>query len=306
MNGNPTLEELLEVQRHLGRLAPAFIEKDWYVIRALAAIAAVDAAPFRLIFQGGTALSRAHLLTERMSEDIDFKIVSEQKYGKGPYKRLRERVTEMLLAAGFDFDPTNAAHRKTMYEYKYVVFQLPFPSVTGKAPELRPGIKIEMSAWPMRRPSIERPVRSFVAEAFGHTPEVTAIACADLSENVAEKFVALTRRAGAQLAGVWAKRDPTLVRHIYDMHMLSKHVDAATVAVLAAEIMKDDAESRGGQFPAYGEDPLRETQKAVTGIIQDSEFAKEYAAFVDRMVYGERVPFEAAVATVVDVGKRLA
>lgn len=57
LNGSPTLEELLEVQSHLGRLAPAFIEKDWYVIRALAAIATVDAAPFRLIFQGGTALS---------------------------------------------------------------------------------------------------------------------------------------------------------------------------------------------------------------------------------------------------------
>ena len=241
-----------------------------------------------------------------MSEDIDFKVVSEQKYGKGPYKRLRERVTEALLVAGFEFDPKNAAHRKTMYEYKYVVFQLPFPSVSGKAPELRPGIKIEVSAWPMRRPSIECPVSSFVAEAFGRPPEVAAIACADLAENAAEKFVALTRRAGAQFAGVRAKRDPTLVRHVYDLHMLSKHVDAAAVAVLAAEIMKDDAESRGGQFPAYRENPLLETQKAVTGIMQDSEFAQEYAAFVALMVYGKSVPFDAAVATVVDVGKRLA
>ncbi|MBI2689688.1 MAG: nucleotidyl transferase AbiEii/AbiGii toxin family protein [Acidobacteria bacterium] len=31
------------------------------------------------MFGGGTALSRAHCLTHRMSEDIDLKIVSEQE-----------------------------------------------------------------------------------------------------------------------------------------------------------------------------------------------------------------------------------
>jgi predicted nucleotidyltransferase component of viral defense system len=41
----------------------------------LAAIAAVDTGEFRLVFGGGTALSRAYKLTKRMSEDADLKIV---------------------------------------------------------------------------------------------------------------------------------------------------------------------------------------------------------------------------------------
>lgn len=48
--------------------------KDWYVVKALAAISTADTAPFQLVFGGGTALSRAHRLIRRMSEDVDLKI----------------------------------------------------------------------------------------------------------------------------------------------------------------------------------------------------------------------------------------
>jgi predicted nucleotidyltransferase component of viral defense system len=48
------------------------------IVKALAAINTADVKPFRLVFSGGTALSRAHRLTRRMSEDIDLKIVSDE------------------------------------------------------------------------------------------------------------------------------------------------------------------------------------------------------------------------------------
>src|SRR6266581_1995289 len=68
LSANPTLEQLLEVQEHFGLPGPALVEKDWYVVKALAALAAVDTGDFRLVFGGGTALSRAYKLTKRMSE----------------------------------------------------------------------------------------------------------------------------------------------------------------------------------------------------------------------------------------------
>ena len=55
------------------------MEKDWYVVRALAAIVAADVAPLRLVFGGGTALSRANKLVQRMSEDIDLKIIADEE-----------------------------------------------------------------------------------------------------------------------------------------------------------------------------------------------------------------------------------
>lgn len=297
MNGSPAIEELVDVQQFFKLQAPSLVEKDWYVVRALAAIIGADSGPFQLAFQGGTAIARAHRITQRMSEDIDLKIVSAEKQSRGAYRRLRDSITAALLAAGFEFDPANAEHRKTMWEAEYVLYRLPYKSVTASHAELRSSIKIEVSAWPQRRPPVDRPVASFVAEAFGRPPEITAIATSDLAENAAEKFVALTRRAGAQLAGLREKRDPTLVRHIYDLHLLEQHLDVADVASLVAVIMQEDAETRGNLFPAYQQDPMRETLHAVEGILADPQFAVEYASFVQSMVYGEAPVFKTASGT---------
>jgi predicted nucleotidyltransferase component of viral defense system len=79
LNDRPSRDELLEVQAYFGLPSPALVEKDWYVVKALAAIAGADTAPFRMVFGGGTALSRAHGLIQRMSEDIDLKIVTKSK-----------------------------------------------------------------------------------------------------------------------------------------------------------------------------------------------------------------------------------
>jgi hypothetical protein len=55
LNDKPTLQDLLEVQQAFGLPSPALVEKDWYVVRALAAIAALETPPLRLVFGGGAA-----------------------------------------------------------------------------------------------------------------------------------------------------------------------------------------------------------------------------------------------------------
>ena len=86
---NPSLRELIEVQDYFGLPTPALVEKDWYVVKALAAISSAATSPFRLVFGGGTALSRAHRLIRRMSEDIDLKIVqsrSRRRRDRDPWR----------------------------------------------------------------------------------------------------------------------------------------------------------------------------------------------------------------------------
>jgi predicted nucleotidyltransferase component of viral defense system len=305
LNERPALQELREVQRLFGLPDPALVEKDWLVVRALAAIRNADKGPFQLVFQGGTALSRAHRVIERMSEDIDIKIVSDGPPPRPALRRLRESITGELHKAGFTFDPKNPEHLKSNYESRYTLYRLPYEPIAAGQGALRPEIQIETSVWPMRRPPIERPVISFVAEAFKRSPEVPAMACAAIVETAAEKFVALTRRAGAELAGVQRDRDLTLVRHIYDLHVIREHYDAADVAVLAREIMLADAETYGHQFPAYRDDPLAETLRAVEAIAADVGFARGYATFRRDMVYGEGPDFETAIATLKSLAMQL-
>jgi hypothetical protein len=74
-------------------------------------------------------------------------------------------------------------------------------------------------------------------------------------------------------------------------------VPAGEVAALAGEIMIDDAQTYGKDFPAYQADPFTETLKAINGIAADHGFANDYAAFRRDMVYGEAPDFQTAMAT---------
>lgn len=308
LSGEPTLEELLEVQAYFRLPSPALVEKDFYVLRALAAIAALelDQLHVRLVFGGGTALSRAHRLIRRMSEDIDLRIVTENnRPGRGTLRRLRARVTDALLGAGFKFDPEDPAHRETGNTTRYTIYRLPYaPAATGEG-ALRPTIQIETAVWPLYRPAIELPVISFVAEALQRRPEVARIECTSILETAADKFVALTRRAGAELAGLVVKPNPTLVRHLHDLHALREHYDPGEVADLAREIMLADVAAYGNQFPAYREHPLRETLRAVEALAADAGYRRQYAEFERLMVYGSRIEFSTCIKTLRELSGRL-
>lgn len=305
MSDKPSLQDLLEVQKYFGLPSAALVEKDWYVVKALAAITAADTAPLRLVFGGGTALSRAHRLLRCMSEDIDLKIVGDEEPRRPALRRLRDTITEALLTAGFRFDPANRAHRDSRNESRYTIYRLPYePSAAGEG-ALRPEIQIETAVWPLRRPAVALPVISFIAEAFKRPPEVARIACVSITQTAAEKFVALTRRTAAEIAVAGGPRDPTLVRHVYDLHVIRTHYDAAEVAALAHEIMPHDAEVFGNQFPAYRANPLVETLRAIRALEADPSYASRYTEFHRDMVYGVDIEYAVCMGTLQELSYQL-
>ena len=186
-------------------------------------------------------------------------------------------LTQALLVAGFRFDPANRAHRDSRNESRYTIYRLPYEPITAGEGALRPEIQIETAVWPLRRPAVALPVSSFVAEASNRPPEVPSIACVPITQTVAEKFVALTRRTAAEIADAGGPRDATLVRHLYDLHVMRAHYDPAEVATLARTIMPHDAAVFGNQFPAYRAHPMAETLRAIEALEADPGYAGRYA-----------------------------
>lgn len=78
------------------------------------------------------------------------------------------------------------------------------------------------------------------------------------------------------------------------------------VAKLARAIMPHDAEIFGNQFPAYRDDPLAETRRAVQALASDIRYARSYAEFNRDMVYGDRPPYVEAMATISALAEGLA
>jgi hypothetical protein len=296
-----------EVQTYFRLPSVALVEKDLYVVRAIAALAAIDATPFALIFGGGTALARAHKLVRRMSEDVDFKIVPKPSapVSRSAIRRqlglIRARVSQALHEAGFAFDPDDAAASYAMDSNRYAVWHLPYTNDSGAGEGLRPTIKVELNYAPLRRKAVTLPVQSFVAEATGRPAEAPAVVCVSIVETAAEKLVSLTRRTAMELAGAGREPDPTLVRHIYDLHMMRDLVDPAEVATLARTIAEADAQEFDNQFPAYTADIAGETRKALDALRTDPMHRRRYEDFVNGMVYGKRVEFATAMQTVVDL-----
>jgi predicted nucleotidyltransferase component of viral defense system len=301
LNGKPDRQTLLEVQDHFNLPSPALVEKDWHVVQALAAIRSAASDGLTLAFGGGTALGRAYGLLQRMSEDVDLRVIGENATSRPALKRLRRAVSERLREIGFTVE---AQHTTVQHNDTYVRYDLPYDPIMKGEGVLRPEIKIEISAFPTRRPLTERPVISFVAEASGAQAEVPGIACVSLVEIAAEKFVALTRRSGEAFASQQAL-DPTLPRHVYDLARLAGHYDAEDAAELALDTMKDDASTRGDDFPAYQADPLGETLKAVDTMAAHREFSAQYSSLMETMVYGEKPSFDAAMGAVQSFRDRL-
>jgi hypothetical protein len=299
LNDKPSLQELLEVQAYFGLPSPALVEKDWYVVKALAAITAIDASPFQLVFGGGTALGRAHRLIHRMSEDIDLKIISAGAITRPALRQLRNKTTDALLGAGFEFDPEKSEHRESGNASRYTIFRIPYCPIMAGDGALRPEIQIELAAWPLRQNPVEKAVSSFIADAFKKPPEAQKINCVSIVETAAEKFVALTRRAGTEQIGSEDSRDPTIVRHIYDLHVIREHYNPIELIALAQEIMKADAKAYGHLFPAYRENPMDETLRAIEALESDTYYAQKYATFYRDMVYGDiSAEFAACMMTI--------
>lgn len=69
---------LIEEVALVRRISEAFVEKDWFVTQVIKILAENQQTDFILIFTGGTALSKAHKLIHRFSEDIDFRILNHR------------------------------------------------------------------------------------------------------------------------------------------------------------------------------------------------------------------------------------
>lgn len=108
----------------------------------------------RLVFAGGTCLSKAHGLIQRMSEDIDLKVVLEPtpvplKKGRGQrawLTTLHQQLTALLAQLQFPLLPPSAndGNPSIRDAHRYFVAGAGYQSTYDQLPSLRPELKLEV------------------------------------------------------------------------------------------------------------------------------------------------------------------
>ncbi|MBX8515865.1 nucleotidyl transferase AbiEii/AbiGii toxin family protein [Pseudomonas cichorii] len=325
----------------LGNLPAVVAEKDQHITDALSVLAQIqithtayqkdrrkgDPKPksvtltTRLIFAGGTCLSKAHGLIERMSEDIDIKVMLEDvpegyalPNGFSDRARLGElhrEVERHLTKMGFAYvehdnkeNPVSRDNRR--YYCLLVSYSAHFQDVSGV---LRPQLKVEL----IHRPPIlaaETREMGYMLDEFvpRATPLRFSMTCITVAETLAEKVVSLLRRC----AWSWDGRqrgefDTALVRHVYDVWRIAGSQPEAIepACEIFAAIVQKDAEEFKGQHPEFDQAPYVVLRRSLAFAATHDGIKANFENRLKPLLYATDKPdFETCYAAFATVAER--
>lgn len=279
---------------------PSMVEKDWHVTRLLAFFSRMHIPGFQVVFSGGTALSKAHGLIQRFSEDVDFRVIAPGNPTRQNLSDFKNKVVEALRQSGYRVGEPTARDGN-----RYFSFDIDYRTLFDPNDALRPHIKVEFKVVSPQIAAVQKPIQSLVNQLAQRPPEVAGIACATPIESAADKISALAWRIPSRVRGE-KYDDPAIVRHVYDLAMLESVVSAdeqfPRLALASLQLDKDTL-LKGKPLSALSN--KEKFAQMVDILLNDAEYRREYGKFVRGLSYaqtGQDPSFETAMESV----KRLA
>jgi predicted nucleotidyltransferase component of viral defense system len=280
------------------------LEKDYIVTDTLEALFKIEDPQFDFIFCGGTCFSKAYGLLDRISEDVDIKVIL--KPGLNPSgSRLRESLSQLkpkiisaLVNAGFNERDIN---KYAQDENKYLTFDANYDTHFIKAVDMRSNMKLELNFTTLALTPQILQIGPLFKELAVDKPYSFAANCVNLREGVIEKLISFPRRLAMHLHDPARDLDKTLVRHLYDVHQTTKAYpdllsDTKPLQEILISKLAQDAREFSTQHPGFLSNPLGEMHKAMEFARMDPMISTMYKNFIRDMVYGQSPPsFEESI-----------
>lgn len=290
-----------DVADALGIKNPVIVEKDYYAVQMIKALSALSFDDYHLVFSGGTCLAKAHQNTYRMSEDIDFKLVpsistlGSQSQQREKRRAIHEKITSIMesseLFKVIDF--------QKLSEGKYQTFLIQYPIHHPKIDALRPHLKLELTESCLLESAVMKPISSLFAEVAKEEPEIEGYSCATISSIASEKFVALLRRTAAFDRDNTKDDDETLIRHVYDLHLIRDLLDNDVLKELVSRVIQIDVDHFGNQSTQFRDNPLEELNHGLRLLLDNSIHEERYKMFIGPLVYNPQAAnWEDAIGTI--------
>lgn len=282
-------------EKYVGGLTTAILEKDIHVTEVLHALSVIEHRHVSLVFCGGTSLSKAHGLIERMSEDVDLKVVLVENHGlsrtgiRHKLSELKECVKATMVKLGFVEDPTGSLVRN---EYRYVATSWLYESRYETDISLRPHLSLEFTLRTPQFPTASKSIAYLVDKLAGQNGASQQSQCIAVEETLAEKVLSFLRRHAEHRSGnMRLDWDTALVRHIYDTYCI----------VQADPTMVDKAKANfaalvGGDVEEFNrhEEFVRNPKQCLLGALANAETEaqtiSEYQTRLMPLVYGNIKP----------------
>ena len=285
-----------DISLELG-IEPSFIEKDWYAVQLLVLLSDLQInRDIKIVFSGGTSLSKGYALIKRFSEDLDFILTISE--GSSLSAGQRRAFRKDVVAAIQSDERFSIDEDEIMRGDSHRFFKIPIQydrSFEGSF--LRPHLQLEMTFMELKRPAQRRTIRSMVSEVTQTMPELE-INCVSAIETAGDKLSALTWRILVRDRKD-DKDDPTVIRHLHDLAALENMITEAPddFASSAKGSLEQDKSRRGGDVIANMSVTDR-LANALRILKEDGLYQKEYEQFVASMSYAaedELIGFEKAL-----------
>jgi len=233
------------------KITEIFIEKDYWVTYTLHELFHSDIRD-RIVFKGGTSLSKCHKIIERFSEDIDLVIIKEPLDGGNVLKRKLKAVTDVVDESILEVVPNHPNSNK-MGSLRKIVYSYPKLGMQGNYGEVGEYIAVEVSHLGNYEPNTNQSVCSLIAEYIKSTDNKALIAQFGLEDfqvkalaierTFCEKIISLVRFSYTEnpLEDLSNK-----VRHTYDLYQLLQQEEIQNFAAskefdaMLLQVGKDD------------------------------------------------------------------
>ncbi len=297
-------------------ISPIYIEKDYWITHALRLMAQNENAD-KVVFKGGTSLSKAYHLVDRFSEDIDVAVIDAGTFTGNQLKTLIKKVAKEMTTDLQEIQVEGVTSKgshfyKAVYAYPNMLKQ------TTKTAVSSGNLLVEINSFANPYPYETKTITSFIADFLEktnnghliteHNLQPFTLNVLDKRRTMIEKLVSLIRFSFSD--------NPTLaiaskIRHFYDLYFLANdaqcagYIQSVDFKINFAELYAHDqktfdepADWRGKtieesplvtDFPTMWE-KLKETyrnelsQLAFTQIPDEKEVAKVFNEIIQQVI----------------------
>lgn len=208
-------------------IAPEFVEKDYWICQILQRLPRHTDSN-RIIWKGGTSLSKAYSLVKRFSSDVDFAVISEgltQSQLKQLIARIGKDTTSDLVEKEIEGGTNKKGrYRKTYHEYDSVIAQR-----NARYNFLGNHVVVEINTYGNPFPHAEMPITTFIADMMRQRGLDKIISDMDMETfvlNVLDKRRTLCEKVASLLRfsfdDVPIKGLSARIRHFYDLYFLTQ------------------------------------------------------------------------------------
>jgi predicted nucleotidyltransferase component of viral defense system len=216
------LEEAIRATALHLSLPITYVEKDYWVTRALKELALSNVCE-KIVFKGGTSLSKAYGLIARFSEDIDIAVLTEGLTKNQARKRVK-KACKVISDIFTEIDSPDTSKNSHFRKVRFVYPRIDNSVVEGQVTD---SLLLEVNAFAAPEPYNKMPISSYIADFLNESNQGDSVSQFELepfeinvlctSRTVSEKLMGLVKASyGADHIDNLRRK----IRHIYDVYFL--------------------------------------------------------------------------------------